>query len=211
MSDGRLYLDLLQLFLVGGVHLLQPLLQLPVSLQKAFPELGSQLQVCRRDGVKNHRCFSAHSSASLLYTWALCNQLCEILGLLAEIQQPTFKCVPHSHVLMFLYLTYPAIYHCFVLLLSDITWMNYSKYKHYRVKIRGFYRQILELQSKANDEVLFRSGLLCFFDYAAYIIVHFPAVPKRASFPQIACRPNSTAKTKIINLSFAKTFKTTVI
>lgn len=88
---SQLYLDLLQLFLVGGVHLLQPLLQLPVSLQKAFPELGSQLQVCRRDGVKNHRCFSAHSSASLMHTWALCNQLCELLGLLEEIQQPTFK------------------------------------------------------------------------------------------------------------------------
>ncbi|KAF3853792.1 hypothetical protein F7725_014480 [Dissostichus mawsoni] len=38
-----------RLLLVGGVHLLQPLLQLPVPLQETLPQLGCQLQVCRRD------------------------------------------------------------------------------------------------------------------------------------------------------------------
>lgn len=48
-GGGSLYLDLLQLLLVGGVHLLKSLLQLPVPLQQALAQLGSQLQVCGRD------------------------------------------------------------------------------------------------------------------------------------------------------------------
>lgn len=44
-----LYLDLLQLLLVGGIHLLKSLLQLPVPLQQALAQLGGQLQVCVRD------------------------------------------------------------------------------------------------------------------------------------------------------------------
>lgn len=46
---GSLYLDLLQLLLVGGVHLLKSLLQLSVPLQQALAQLGGQLQVCGRD------------------------------------------------------------------------------------------------------------------------------------------------------------------
>lgn len=34
------YLNLLHLFLIGGVHLLQGLLQLLVPLQQSLPELG---------------------------------------------------------------------------------------------------------------------------------------------------------------------------
>lgn len=98
--DSWLYLDLLQLLLVGGVHLLQPLLQLPVSLQETLPELGCQLQVCRRDRMKNHRCFSAHSLASLMDTWALCKQLCKVLGLLAEIH--FWRFVPHGGLSTFI-------------------------------------------------------------------------------------------------------------
>lgn len=67
-NGGSVHLDLLQLLLVGGVHLLQPLLQLPVPLQETLPELGCQLQVCRRDGAKNWRCISAHSWVSLVDT-----------------------------------------------------------------------------------------------------------------------------------------------
>lgn len=43
------------------------------------------------------------------------------------------------------------------------------------------------------------SQAFCVFDYAAYIIVRFPAVPQRASYPQKACKTNSTGKIKIIN------------
>lgn len=46
---GSLYLNLLQLLLVGGIHLLKSLLQLPVPLQQALAQLGGQLQVCVRD------------------------------------------------------------------------------------------------------------------------------------------------------------------
>lgn len=49
------HLDFLHLFLVGGVHLLQALLQLPVPLQEGLPQLRRQLEVCRRDGVSRSR------------------------------------------------------------------------------------------------------------------------------------------------------------
>lgn len=39
------HLDLLNLLLVGGVHLLQRLLQLLVSLQQRLPQLSGQVQI----------------------------------------------------------------------------------------------------------------------------------------------------------------------
>lgn len=49
-GGGSLYLDLLQLLLVGGVHLLQGLLQLMVPVQEGFSQLCRQMEICASGG-----------------------------------------------------------------------------------------------------------------------------------------------------------------
>lgn len=54
-SSGELlanihHLDLQQLLLVGGVHLLQGLLQLMIPVQEGFSQLCRQMQICASGG-----------------------------------------------------------------------------------------------------------------------------------------------------------------
>lgn len=45
--DGVYHLYLQQLLMVGGVHLLQGLLQLMVPVQEGFPQLRRQVEICK--------------------------------------------------------------------------------------------------------------------------------------------------------------------
>lgn len=62
MEPGIPHLDLLHLLLIGGVHLLQGLLQLLVPLQQSLPQLRRQVQVWGKGGGgKQNRVRTAES------------------------------------------------------------------------------------------------------------------------------------------------------
>lgn len=55
------HLNLLQLLLVGGVHLLQGLLQLMVPGQEGFPQLRCQMEICQNTGKRVNTRYEAVS------------------------------------------------------------------------------------------------------------------------------------------------------